>query len=63
MGTLNGIIAKSAEEKERLIELEKKGLAKSIQDPPREGVRILMPVRYHLTELGRATLDSLKSQH
>jgi len=46
MENLNGIFAKSADEKERLMRLEKDGYAVSDQDPPREGVRILPPLRY-----------------
>ncbi len=60
METFNGIFAKSADEKERLAKLEKDGLAESSQDPPREGVRILPPRRFRLTELGRKTVASFK---
>jgi hypothetical protein len=62
MDNFHGIIAKSAMEKERLMQLERDGLAEAIQDSPREGVRIIAPMRYHLTELGRATVASLKSE-
>ena len=62
MENFNGIFAKSADEKERLVKLEKDGLAESIQDPPREGVRILAPMRYHLSATGRAAVASLKSE-
>ena len=61
MENFNGILAKSADEKERLLRLENDGLAESIQDPPHEGVRILPPVRYHLTATGKAAVASLKS--
>jgi hypothetical protein len=60
METFNGIFAKSADEKERLLRLEKDGLAESSQDQPREGVRILTHRRFRLTELGRTVLASLK---
>jgi predicted ArsR family transcriptional regulator len=60
METFNGIFAKSADEKERLARLEKDGLAESSQDQPREGVRILPPRRFRLTELGRTALASFK---
>jgi len=62
MQTFNGIFAKSADEKERLVRLEKERLAESSQDQPREGVRILPPRRFRLTELGRTALASLKSE-
>ena len=60
METFNGIFAKSAIEKERLAQLEKDNLAVSTQDPPREDVRILSPVRYHLTATGRAAVANFK---
>jgi len=62
MGTLNGIVAKSAIEKERLTQMEQDGLVESSQDPPREGVRLLPPRRFRLTERGRAALASLNLQ-
>jgi hypothetical protein len=60
MKRFNGIFAKSALEKERLEALEHDGLAESSQDPPRAGVRILPPRRFHLTELGRAAVAELE---
>ena len=60
MQTLGGIFAKSAAEKERLANLEAEGLAESSQDPPKEGVRILQPRRFRLTERGRAALESFR---
>ena len=62
METLNGIIAKSVLERERLERLEKDGFAESTQDQPREGVRIRPPRRFRLTEQGRAAVVSFKSQ-
>ena len=62
MENFNGIFAKSAIEKERLAQLEKDGLAESIHDPPRQGVRILPPLRYHLTATGRAAVASFKTE-
>jgi hypothetical protein len=61
MQTFNGIFAKSADEKERLVRLEKDGFAESNQDQLRAGVRILPPRRFRLTELGRTALASLES--
>ena len=60
MENFNGILAKSADEKERLLRLENDGLAESIQDPPRQGVLILAPMRYHLTTTGRAAVAGFK---
>ena len=62
MKNFNGVFAKSAIEKEHLERLEKDGLAESCQDRPRDGVRILPPRRFHLTELGMTTVASFASQ-
>ena len=60
MENFDGVFAKSAMEKESLARLEEEGLAESSQDPPREGVRILPPRRFRLTERGRAAVAGLR---
>ena len=62
METFDGIFAKSAMEKARLLQLEQDGLAESAQDKLREGVKIQPPKRYRLTDAGRKALADSRSQ-
>jgi len=61
MQRFNGIFAKSAIEKERLELFEQNGLAVSIQDEPRPGLRLIPPRRFHLTDKGRAVLAKIEA--